>query len=100
MNKIMFYKIVKYIKRTHKLNPDTKLYDLYEKEVYYVLRKGRIFGFWHTVGDWLCDSQGNSFCYDNEFESISQAQSYINCWHKETYGDKYAYIIDPAVNFK
>ena len=89
----MIYKICKYIERDHVLNNDTNLYELIEKEKFYIKRKGKIFGFWHTVGDWLCDIQGNSFCYDQRFDSYEQARSYLYCWHKETYGDNNIEII-------
>jgi len=84
----MKYVIYKRIHRTHQLNKETKLYELIETPRFYIKRKGKIFGFIHDVGDWLCDSQGNAFCANNEFDSIEQANSYLNCWHIETYGDR------------
>ena len=84
----MKYIIYKRTHRIHKLNQETKLYELIETPRYYILRKGKIFGFMHDVGDWLCDSQGNSFCAHDEFDSVEQAISYLNCWHVETYGDR------------
>ena len=84
----MIYRIYKRIHRTHKLNKETNLYELIETPRYYILRKGKIFGFMHDVGDWLMDSQGNAFCATTEFNSVEQACSYLNCWHIETYGDR------------
>lgn len=89
----MKYFIFKKIDRSHSFNKDTQLYELYETPKYYILRKGRIFGFLHEVGDWLMDSQGNSFCFCKYFDSIEQAESYLNCWHKEKYGDANIEII-------
>jgi len=82
----MIYKIYKRIQRTHKLNQESKLYELVETPKFYIKRKGKFFGFMHRVGDWLCDSQGNLFCAHDEFDSLDQANSYLNCWHIETYG--------------
>jgi len=82
----MIYRIYKRIHRIHQLNKETKLYELIETPRFYIKRKGKIFGFMHDVGDWLCDSQGNIFCANNEFDSVEQAISYLNCWHIETYG--------------
>lgn len=83
----MKYFIFKKIDRRHSFNKETQLYELQETPKYYIKRKGSIFGFLHDVGDWMTDGQGNSFCGSNYFDSIEQAESYLNCWHKETYGD-------------
>lgn len=82
----MIYRIYKRIHRTHKLNKETNLYELIETPRYYILRKGKIFGFMHDVGDWLCTTMGDRFCASDEFDSIEQANSYLNCWHIEEYG--------------
>ena len=29
---------------------------------------------------------GDRFCVTDEFDSIEQANSYLNCWHVEEYG--------------
>ena len=83
----MKYFIFKKIDRRHSFNKETQLYELCETPKYYIKRKGRIFGFLHNVGAWVTDSQGNLFCFCDYFNSIEQAESYLNCWHKETYGD-------------
>ena len=83
----MKYKICKFIDRTYKLNPTTELYELTEIEKYYALRKGRMFGFWHEVGEEIFTS-GGTFITRSEFTSVSQAVSYIECWHKTRYGNK------------
>ena len=82
----MKYIIYKRIQRTHELNQESKLYELIETPRFYIKRKGKIFGFMHDVGDWMCDSQGNLFCVHDEFDSLEQANSYLNCWHAEEYG--------------
>lgn len=87
--KKMIYKITSYIKVENNYNQQTQLYECHESNMYKVYRKGILFGFWHVVGDWLCDSQGNSFCHNQSFDSYEQAKSYIKGWHKQTYGDKY-----------
>lgn len=84
----MIYRIYKRIHRKHRLNQETKLYELIETPRFYIKRKGKIFGFMHDVGDWVVDSQGNTFCANTEFDSLDQANSYLKCWHVETYGDR------------
>lgn len=81
----MEYKICKFINRRHTLNKDTQMYELIEEDKFFILRKGTLFGFWHDVGEWLCDIEGNLFCYRDEFKSLEQAKSFLYCWHKETY---------------
>lgn len=100
MKKPMIYKIVKYIKKDHLFNKKTRLYDLVIKEEYHIKRKGRIFGFWHIVGDWICDMNGDCWCGDDSFDTPEQAESYIKCWHEENYGDKYTYVVEPKIQIK
>lgn len=82
----MKYKIYKKIDRSHKLNKETKLYELIETPKYYIMRKGTILGFWHEVGEWLWSS-GGPFISLEYFKSIEQAKSYLYCWHKENYSN-------------
>ena len=73
---------------------ETKLYKQDNRKKYHIYRRGTIFKKrLHIVGDWLCDSQGGTWCFQNDFDSIEQAKSYIKCWHRETYG-KREYIIE------
>lgn len=84
----------KYHGKNH-LNEDTGLYEMTIEDRYHIYRRGKIFKKrLHVVGDWLCDSQGNTWCFQNNFTSINQAESYIKGWHIETYGFKRKYIID------
>ena len=84
----MKYKIVSKKFYSHKLNKETKLYEPIIELKYGAYRKGKIFGFWHDVGEWMTDSQGNSFCFTDWFDSIEQCKSFVQCWHDETYGEK------------
>ena len=45
------------------------------------------------------DSQGNRFCHDQRFDSPEQANSYLKCWHNESYpGQEMEVIYDPGVD--
>ena len=95
----MKYKIYREVILDHKLNKETNLYEEVRTTRYGIERKGTIFGFWHTVGDWLMDSQGNRFCHDQRFDSPEQANSYLKCWHNESYpGQEVEVIYDPGVD--
>lgn len=82
----MKYKIIKTQEYSKKLNPETKLYELEITDLYGAKRKGTILGFWHDVGEELCDSQGNLFTCEEWCSSIDQCISYIKCYHHEHYG--------------
>ena len=88
----MKYKIYKKIARAHTFNNETGLYELIERDQYYIRRKGTIFGFMHDVGDSLLPSEG-TFTVLEYFDSIEQAESYLYCWHKEHYENEQIEII-------
>ena len=83
----MKYKIITRDFYSHKYNEESKLYKPIKETKYGVKRKGTILGFWHDVGEWMCDSQGNNFCYTDWFVSREQCESFLKCWHIETYGE-------------
>ena len=76
-------------------NKETGLYEMKFEDRYHIYRRGKIFKKrLHIVGDWLCDSQGGTWCTQNDFTSIEQAKSYLKGWHIETYGKNRTYIIE------
>lgn len=88
----MKYKIYKTIKKNIKLNEKTNLYDLIEDVKYCIKRCGKIFGFLHDVGDVIWSS-GGPFISLNYFDSLEQAESYLNAWHKKYYKDEKLEIV-------
>ena len=83
----MKYKIIKTQEYSKKLNPETKLYELKITYLYGARRKGTILGFWHDVGEELCDFEGGTFISEEWCSSIDQCISYIKCYHLEHYGE-------------
>lgn len=73
------------------LNEYTNTYESNVIHEYGCYRIGRIFGFKHPVGEWMVDSQGNNFCFEDWHNTEKKAISYAQCWHKEMYDDKYAF---------
>lgn len=94
----MKYKIVKYIERYHRFDEHKGRWILIEVDKYYAKRKGRIFGFWHDVGDFIWDTGGGHIML-NIFDSQEEAESYTYCFHKEHYGDV-KYEIVSNINFE
>lgn len=90
----MKYKIVKRCIYEKKQDPETKLFKLITHEQWGLKRKGILFGFWHDVGEELCDSQGNTFITQEWFDSYEIAQSYLIAWHEEHYKDDLIEIVD------
>jgi len=95
----MKYKIYREVILGHILNKDTNLYEEKRTIKYGIDRKGTIFGFWHTVGDWLSTTMGDRFCQDQRFDSPDQALSYLKCWHYENYPGKEMDVdFDPGID--
>lgn len=88
----MKYKIYKTIKNDISLNKETNLYELIEDVKYCIKRYGKIFGFLHNVGDEIWTS-GGVFIELNYFNSLEQAESYLNAWHKKYYKNEKLEIV-------
>lgn len=87
----MKYKICKTVVYYHTYS--NGIYELHEDIKYFIQRKGRIFGFWHDVGEWTTDWNGDKFLFRDYFDSLESAESFLKCWHKETYNNKSYEII-------
>ena len=70
----MKYRIIKVISVDHQLNTQTDLYETIESIRFHILRKGKIFGFWHHFSEWA------------DLKTLEQAKSYLECRHIEDYG--------------
>ena len=68
-------------------NDSTCRYEVTKNKEYYINRKGRIFGFFHKVGDVYEDIEGNT-CMDLKyFNTLDEATSYAYAWHLSRYGE-------------
>lgn len=83
----MKYKIISDVFYSHVFDKYSGLYRSVREIKYGAKRKGTILGFWHDVGEWMCDSQNNNFCCEDWFDSREQCESFLKCWHLETYGE-------------
>ena len=85
----MKYKIIKKEFKSlsvSNLNSTQKV-DIYTKTWYEAKRKGRIFGFWHTVGhecDWV-----DGTIYSHTANTLEEMENYIIKYHEVNYGDQY-----------
>ena len=90
----MKYKIYKTITKNIGFDKENKSYKLIENTKYYIKRCGKIFGFLHDVGDEIeIWSNGAIFTSLNYFDSLEQAESYLNAWHKKYYKDEKLEIV-------
>jgi len=87
----MIYRIKKYT--TDELKSEwencTKKPKIIHKEWYQASRKGRIFGFWHTLG--------HEYSWDDlvtyKADTLEDMEKYIEMYHKCNYGDSCKYEI-------
>lgn len=91
----MKYKIIKKysktLKVTHPINNLNGKYvpestSIKKSEWYEVKRKGRIFGFWHTVGHEYCGWDGDLLQHTTK--TLDEMRNYIRDWHEVNYGNK------------
>jgi hypothetical protein len=87
----MKYKICRTIHRELKIvsNKDnSRITELKEKTLYFAKRKGKIFGFWHDVGEETCDYNGGTFISTEYFSNPEDCEEYVKKFHVYHYGNK------------
>ncbi len=88
----MKYKICRTIHRTLKLKDcsnGSRKTELTEKVLFFAKRKGRIFGFWHDVGEEVCGYEIDNFIVPEYFTNPDDCEEYVRKYHKYHYGDKH-----------
>ena len=83
MKYLIKIKTNKYLKRVISDN-GTKQFEIKEKTEYYAVRKGRIFGFNHSVIMWSYDMHGEIFREDY-FDSLEECVDFAMKYHEVKY---------------
>lgn len=85
----MKYKIYRKIHRELKVEScnGSRKTKLIEKVLYFAERKGRIFGFWHDVGQEVCGYEIGDFITPEYFETVEECEDFVKKFHIYHYGN-------------